>query len=224
MKKNNRMVKRLSYAFFALLLPVSAAADPTTAEQAEQVVSNWLALDQQPLGANLGTAVENVQAYNDENGEPLYYVVNLSPKGFVIVSGDDLVEPIIAFIPEGEYDPSNEKPLGALVSGDVPRRVQHVRAVQAAKGVAALQEAENNSLLKAQEKWDWLEQGGADTQFAQAAGLTTLSDIWVAPLLQSKWDQSTIPNTTIKLYNKYTPNNYVSGCVATAMSQVMRFF
>lgn len=226
MKNNKRMyqknVKKLSYAVFALLLPVSAAADPTTAEQAEQVVQNWLALDQQPLGANFGSKVENVQAYNDENGQPLYYVVNLSPKGFVIVAGDDYVEPIIAFIPDGEYDPSDKKPLGALVSRDVPGRVQHVRAVQAVKGAAALQEAENDSLLKAQAKWDRLEQEDADRQFIQAAGLDSIDDVRVAPLLQSRWGQSTVSG--INVYNRYTPNNYVSGCVATAMSQVMRYF
>ena len=37
--------------------------------------------------------------------------------------GDDLVDPIIGFVPLGVYDPSPTKPLGALVSRDVPGRI-----------------------------------------------------------------------------------------------------
>uniref|UniRef100_A0A7C4AGB7 DUF1080 domain-containing protein n=1 Tax=Fundidesulfovibrio putealis TaxID=270496 RepID=A0A7C4AGB7_9BACT len=40
-------------------------------------------------------------------------------------------------------------------------------------------------------------------------------------MVLSTWNQSSVGGSP--LYNLYTPNNYVSGCTATAMAQVLRF-
>jgi len=53
---------------------------------------------------------------------------------------------------------------------------------------------------------------------AKLAGSVTPSDIRVAQIVQSKWNQGS------GIYNYYTPSNYVCGCVATATAQLMRFF
>lgn len=60
--------------------------------------------------------------------EAIYYVVYLQPSGFVIVSTDDLVEPIIAFAGTGTYDPAPGNPLGALVTKDLKGRIDAVRS------------------------------------------------------------------------------------------------
>ena len=221
-----KKISRLSCVLF-VFLPASAGAVPTTEEQAERVVRHWLALDQRPLGAELGSVIAGVETYKDQDGQPLYYVVNLSPKGFVIISGDTEVEPVIAFAPQGKYDPSEAKPLGALVSRDLPGRVHTARASQAAGSSSISQKAAANVSMSAPQKWDWLGQETSDNIPLKAAGLSFISDVRVAPLLQSKWNQEGIYNSSwqyINLYNLYTPNNYPSGCVATAMSQVMRYF
>ena len=57
-------------------------------------------------------------------------MVYLNPAGFVIVSADDMVEPIIGFLPEGQYDPSPDNPLGAMVSQDLPGRVLAARQME----------------------------------------------------------------------------------------------
>ncbi|WP_417914397.1 C10 family peptidase [Candidatus Electronema sp. JM] len=221
-----KKISRLSCALF-VLLPASAGAVPTTAEQAERVVRRWLALDQRPLETELGSAIAGMETYKDQDGHPLYYVVNLSPKGFVIISGDTEVEPVIAFAPQGKYDPSEAKPLGALVSRDLPGRVHAARAAQAAGSSSIPQKAAANGSMSAPQKWDWLGQEASNNIPSKALGLPFISDVRVAPLLQSKWNQEGIYNSSwqyINLYNLYTPNNYPSGCVATALSQVMRYF
>lgn len=48
-----------------------------------------------------------------------------------------------------------------------------------------------------------------------------ISDLRVAPLLASKWNQEKAGGKPC--YNYYAPNNYPCGCVATAMGQVMRY-
>ena len=67
-----------------------------------------------------------VETFTDNYGEPVYYIVYLEPSGFVIVSADDLVEPIIGFADDGTYEPSPENPLGALVTNDLNGRMAAV--------------------------------------------------------------------------------------------------
>jgi hypothetical protein len=55
-----------------------------------------------------------------------------------------------------------------------------------------------------------------------SAGLASVSDVRVPPLVQSRWSQGDAGNGYC--YNYYTPYKYDSGCVATAMAQVMRYF
>jgi hypothetical protein len=73
-----------------LALPV-AIAGPTSDRDAASAVSAWLSIDDHPLGAPLGRTVGYVQAFTDDLGRPLYYVVYVRPSGYVIVSADDLV-------------------------------------------------------------------------------------------------------------------------------------
>jgi predicted outer membrane repeat protein len=174
----------------------------------------------------------NVDTFLDADGQPTYYVVNLYPSGFVIVSADDMVEPIIAFADDGTFVPSLDNPLGALVSGDIPGRVAAARALQAAIGGYAQKKVPNKyresfekTGAKAQGKWGRL-QDYADKM--QVMGLSGISDMWVAPLVQSKWSQRM--ESGLSCYNYYTPPyapntpaNYPCGCIATAMAQLMRF-
>ena len=81
------------------------------------MVSGWLkASPSSRSGTALGRQVTKIETYTDDKGNPIYYIVYLQPNGFVIVSGDDLIEPIIGFAQEGIYDPSPDNPLGALVT------------------------------------------------------------------------------------------------------------
>jgi len=112
--------------FFLLQLCSGLWALPTTAYEAEMAVAGWLKVDPQPLEMTLGRQVRQVQTFTDDYGEPVYYIVYLEPSGFVIVSADDMVEPIIGFADDGSYDPSFENPLGALVTNDLNGRMAAV--------------------------------------------------------------------------------------------------
>ena len=125
------IIKRRSIIFpvilTLLLLCSNVSARPTTAEEAEAVVSGWLRAAPQPLGTNLSRRVLDVDIFIGDGGEAAYYVVNLQPTGFVVVSADNLIEPIIGFSNDGTYDASSENPLGALVGGDMNGRIAAVR-------------------------------------------------------------------------------------------------
>ena len=118
------------FAFCALLLFFTDAyAKPVSSKQAKKAVTGWLQLNPSPLSSTLGGQVENVETFSDSTGMAVYYIVHLESTGYVIVSADDLIEPIIGFVSQGEYDPSEDNPLGALVGRDMAARVASIYAV-----------------------------------------------------------------------------------------------
>jgi hypothetical protein len=207
----------VSVAFLVTLLLCSGLrARPTTADEAAMAAAGWLRADPQPLGTTLGRRVMNVETFTDGGG-PAYYVVYLQPSGFVIVSADDLVEPIIGFAGDGTYDPSFRNPLGVLVTNDLSGRIAAVR------GTFNLQmEVEPDRAGSPRSKWRQLIDlaESSEGEF-ELMGLTYPGDIRVIPLVQSEWGQATACGQYC--YNYYSPSHYPAGCVATAMAQLMRY-
>lgn len=224
-----KLLALLIPAFLSLLLlcPSNVWAKPMNRGQAEKVVKGWLKIDPNPLQTHLGSQIGRVDVFCDDDREPVYYVVYLEPSGFVIVSADDLVEPIVAFADDGIFDPSDDNPLGALVSRDLPGRIAAARNFQAMAGgghqktkATGKQTALEKACLKAQGKW---------TEFndysdrAEAMGMPSISDVRVAPMVLSEWGQTWVCYESWYCFNYYTPNHWPCGCVATAMAQLMRY-
>ncbi|WP_428564660.1 MAG: C10 family peptidase [Solidesulfovibrio sp. DCME] len=210
------MRRVLLFMLFGLWIacwPARLWAEPVGQADAREVVVGWLALEAQPLGVRLGDGVAAVASFAGDDGSPAYYVVSLAPAGFVVVPADDAVEPILAFSATGAYDASPETPLGALVGGDVPHRVAWARAHPARRGASG-----DSTQQAAQAKWVRLKTGSG----TRSVGLDSLSDVRVAPLVASTWNQSFGPDGK-DTYNLFTPNRYYCGCTATAMAQVMRY-
>jgi len=172
-----------------------ALGEPVTADQARTLVVRWLGQDGRPLGTGLPQEVGRVETYSNADDVPVYHVVCLNPEGFVIVAGDDRIEPIVAFASAGKFDPSTDTPLGALVASDLPERLARAAG-------------------DATDKWDRLMSGEAP-----ATAAPSVSDERVPPIVASRWSQSSAGGGYC--YNYYTPEHYVCGCVATAMAQVM---
>jgi hypothetical protein len=215
-----------------IVLPAFASvsmAAPTSAAQARKVAHGWLRLEARPLGANLGAKVDRVETFPDSQGQPAYHVVYLDPTGFLIVSADDDVEPIVAIVSGDTYDPSPDNPLREMVENDVPVRVAAARMAAAppVTGVAPAGQAGpvvRRGLSQSNAKWQRLaaDQGVTSDPLPPPGSAGSISDVRVAPLTQSHWDQSTACGTYC--YNYYTPNHYVCGCTATAFAQVLRYY
>jgi hypothetical protein len=223
-RRNARLSLLLAWAtcLWWALCPAAPLARPTSSAEAGALAAHWLAREATPLKAHLSGKPDRTQTYKNTNGSPAYHVISLAPEGFIVVAGDDLVEPIVCFSPEGHYDPSPANPMGALVSQDLAARVARVQVRQ--KVAAAL--ANDEDEIQARAKWaSLLRPRSAKMDAASAA----LSDPRVAPLLASKWSQ-TVAGKNQACFNYFTPtgvgvpNNYPCGCVATAMAQLMRFY
>ena len=216
---------------------VRAGAVPMNANQAAKVVKGWLKANPQPLQTNLGGQIDCVQTFAGADGEPIYYIVNLLPQGFAIVSADDLVEPVIGFSAGETYEASQDSPLVTLISRDLPSRLAVVRRNQKAsrlgeKNLTPSAKALQKACAKAKDKWARLGRDGESAKKGGASGSFTdpgeieftasrISEVRAGPLVRSRWHQTTACNTN--LYNYYTPENFPCGCVATAMSQLIRY-
>ncbi|NQT00424.1 MAG: C10 family peptidase [Planctomycetes bacterium] len=249
---------------------VGAEARPTTAEEAAIAVRGWLSTRPRPLGTRLSRDIICVEAFANETGDILYYIVSLDPSGFVIVPSDDRIEPIMGFAQNGTYDPSPDNPLAALLINDVNRRLSIATILdqQTSLNTVAIDLATTETdgqQTDTQRKWHRLIEGAtAFPAEVRLMSVTTgqIDDLRVAPLVKTRWDQTTcwMETTDVKgthmvdsgvaCYNFYTPpsdpgdpcdyllpaeysgvpgtygdpNNYPSGCVATAMAQVMRYY
>jgi hypothetical protein len=195
-------------AMLLLQLGSSLWAVTTTAYEAEMAVKGWLRIDPQPLGAALGPYVRRIDTFANEYGEPVYYIVYLEPSGFVIVSADDLVEPIIGFAEEGVYDSSPGSPFGRLVTNDLNRRVEAIRNTY-----GLLSQSAQTTVTNTQMKWNYfmsLAEASESEISLMAVEPETVSDVRVAPLVKSIWGQ--VDACGFDCYNYYTPNKYPCGC------------
>ncbi|MCE1229157.1 MAG: C10 family peptidase [Firmicutes bacterium] len=192
-------------ALTLLLASGALLARPVSESQIHQAARAWLARNGAPLQATLGRDVLEVRTHRDEAGRARFHEVRLSPGGFLIMSSDDRVEPVIAFAEGEALDTSSESHLYLLLKRD-PRLQPEALS---AKDPQDLKLATPNP-------WKAL----VEDQVLMASR-SSVTDVRVAPLVKSKWNQSTVSGYYV--YNYFTPNHYVCGCVATAMAQLMRF-
>ena len=203
---------------FFVLLSSNLLAAPTTADDAEMLVKGWLKADPKPLDTNLGDQVKKVETFTNDSGEPVYHIVYLEPNGFVIVSADDLVEPVIGFTDGSTYDPSVDNSLGALVTNDLNGRITIARST-----FGSLSTNSQSPVTDTQKKWNYLIglAGTSGGSFNLMEAHESLSDVRVAALVKSYW--GTLESCGSPCYNYYTPNNYSCGPVASRMAQIMKY-
>jgi hypothetical protein len=166
----------------------------------------------------MGVRPTQVKAFKDSAGNIDYFVVSLEPSGFAVVAGDDLVEPIIAFASQGTFDPIPQNPLYVLLNRDLPGRLAEAREKEDQARVQKRQFSPRGLHRRARGKWELLQAMNASPS-ASASSLVSFSDLRVAPLVLTRWDQGNVNGSPC--YNLYTPVYYLSGCVATAMAQLL---
>ena len=157
------------------------------------------------LGATLGTLPTAVKEHRFD--EARCFSVRMYGGGTVFLAEEAETASVVAFTSNDlDLDTLDDRsPLKALLKRDAQVRVSRVLAFKVAEAsMATTATMGASSLLLA----------------TTSAGRSEPGDVRVAPLVESQWSQDYAYGK--KCYNHYTPSNYVCGCVATAMSQVMR--
>ena len=223
---------------FLLMAEVLGAA--LSGEDAKTAVGGWLKISPAPLNAELSPMVDSVCSVTNDSGGVMYHVVSLTSEGYVVCSADRDVEPIVMFSASGHYDSSLQNPLRAfLVRGITARLPKEVAAVDPVKTETVEVDVKGAVVVSAASmKWDRLLAVGAPVEslstdtaqsVAMASAVASVNDLRVDSFVQTLWNQKTASGAAC--YNYYTPpndpgdpNNYPSGCTATAWAQLMRYF
>ena len=188
---------------FSLLLALSlvAMARPVSQDAARRVAQAWM----QGQGMKNPAALQDITAQTPFTE---FYLFAAPGGGFVIVSGDDCVRPVLAYSVETRFMVENmpQHVVGFLMSYEKEIRWHKSHQEDAGQATGALRKGPG--LQRAE--WRALLDGVAPQPSLAV----------VSPLLTTTWSQS-------PLYNNLCPSDTagqaVTGCVATATAQVMKY-
>lgn len=133
------------------------------------------------------------------DGNPAYYVFNINQHdGFVIVAAEDNARPIIGYATEGNFIvPASHTAISKWLKWRE-------------REIALIRTNYNHPDVSITSEWN-------KYTASQAQGNTRSTMSSVSPLLTTTWDQS-------PYYNDSCPGGSVTGCVATAMAQIMKYW
>ncbi|HXB12792.1 MAG TPA: C10 family peptidase, partial [Bacteroidia bacterium] len=188
------MNKNLLLAFSLFVFTGIINAKPVSVSFAQTVATNFYNQNTHAPVSKLTLAYEEKSL----TGDPLFYVFNInSNSGFVIVSAEDAMMPVIGYATEGSYVAPQ---IGGNMYYWMHDFATHINYIKTQNIKAS---------PKISEEWyNYQNNINANAHRAHAA---------VSPLCKTTWDQP-YP------YNAMCPGNSVTGCVATAMAQVMRYW
>jgi hypothetical protein len=181
--------------FFFLISFLSAFltnAQTVSFREAQQVATHFFGASKMELSSF------HIQT---EGKDTLAYFFN-SAKGFVLISGDRNIVPILAYSLESRYEAQQIVPAAEMWFNHY---YSQIRELKGSKTVN----------IKAQEAWEQILSGSASKTDEEE----------VRPFITSKWGQE-------DRYNFYCPRDpsgsfngrAVTGCVATAMAQILYYF
>ncbi len=180
---------------FSLFVSIGVMnAKPIPVSVAQRVASNFYA-------QNSKTAVSGITlAYTETTNTigTLYYAFNVN-SGFVIIAADDAISPVLGYSTEGNYVVPQP---GTNAYFWMQNEASHITYIKQQNFKASTQVSE---------EWNALQN---NTRLSHRALHAPIS---VAPLCATTWDQP-YP------YNTMCPGGSVTGCVATCMAQVMKYW
>jgi len=186
----------------------SAFAADVTMQDAQNVAVNFFRIK---LGNSAPRTITATLKYTRTEADNIvdFYAFDMSPvKGFVIISATDNDQPVIGYSTESFFLTDFSK-IG--LSNLLNRWSQELHYVKLFNVIAT---------PKAASSWAAYRQGVAPV----SEKATT-----VGPLCQTTWSQENDYGSGPNLYNNYCPggtgtNQAVTGCVATAMAQIMKYW
>jgi hypothetical protein len=200
-----KKMKKISFLCICLAIVSCLKGASVDVETASRVARNSFYEQINSLHSVDFSSIQPSLAYTCiEQSEIYYYIFNIPDSGFVIVSADDAVMPVLGFSFEGIYISENQPPAFIRWMEDYKDQIKIVKE----KGYTASVNIAN--------EWQRL---------SKQSPVALRSIKSVLPLLHSKWNQG-------KFYNEYCPvdslcpadGHTYAGCVPTAAGQIMNYY
>ena len=194
-------MKKYLMSLLALVLGIGMVyANPVSVSQAKFVGQQFVQTNFEQSRQSQDLTL--VYTGSSTRGEACFYVFNVGDHGFVMVSADDFYRPIVGYSDNQNFDAENINPeLGYMLNELIAGRSGRNTGVAVPEVAAEWQSVMNSGAL--------MSRNGGREQFN---------------LVQTQWDQGSP-------YNYYCPQaaggpggRVYAGCVATAMSQMMKYW
>jgi hypothetical protein len=229
------------HAFHALLLllflSVSGVSTTAFAAQVPQeliktVANNFLQYQVANFGTWAGSQSPSVDSITLVEHElaPIVYNVSVKPNGFLLIPYYDEFSPVVLFSKTARFEPARVKEANSFASWILPEMTTTYKNIQRYRATVEAGSTFNSSAETPTAKaWAFFTQPTTQLKTSNAADTNYVT---VGPLLSTRWDQGD-DNTAPYTYNLYTPagtgergtcTHTVTGCVATAWSQVLRYW
>lgn len=194
--QNHLSMRRNILVILALMLGITTLqAKPVDMGRAQRLGLNFIQHKAQ-FSKNAVQSLDLAYTFRAENGMATAYAFNFDG-GFVIVAADDVSSPIIGYSDQGNFDYPTAPDGLLFMLGEHSRGIE----MMVNQGVAT-----PNDILC---RWKNLEAYG---RLNPEKGTAV-----VGPLVQQRWDQGSP-------FNMYSPGGCPTGCVATAMAQLMKYW
>ena len=187
-------------SLLALVLGIGMVqANPVSVDQAKSVGQMFVQANFEQSRQSQDLTL--VYTGTSNRGEACFYVFNVGEQGFVMVSADDFYRPIIGYSHEHNFDSNINPELGYMLNKLIAYRSGRLTGNAVPQVAAEWQSVMNSGKM--------ISRNGGRREFH---------------LVQTQWDQGSP-------YNYYCPQasggpggRTYAGCVATAMSQVMKYW
>jgi PKD repeat protein len=193
----------MALAIFAMNGQVCAG---TISQQTAQTVATIFFKTKAPSNGNAVLTATLNHTQTEADGIVDFYVFDISPvTGFVIVSADDNSVPIIAYSTEGHFN-ANAQKIGVSYWMNHTAQKLHY---------AILNNIQADTKIKS--LWNSYRSGTNSASGRRSAAVT------IGPLLTTNWNQEPYYNSLCP-FNSTDNQRCVTGCVATAMAQIMKYW
>ncbi|TAF73696.1 MAG: T9SS C-terminal target domain-containing protein [Bacteroidetes bacterium] len=215
-------MKKSITLFSSILLTINLFAEQVSPEKAVSIAKNFIT--QQSSNANARTSgeldfeqvfpkINSKNKRSEQNSLPTpYYIYNFNNNGgFIIIAGDDASMPILGYSFEGFYNDTIISPQFAKWMEGYKNQIRYIKENQ----ITPTKEITN--------KWAELQSNKKSNSNSREEETQS-----VAPLIQTKWNQNPYYNNLCPRKFNWLTLSYeeraVTGCVATAMAQIMKYW
>ena len=193
-------MKKIFFGLAALMLSMTVLAERVSQEDAALVANNFMNVGNTVSGVQKAPAKKMVLKKAATASENQYYVYeNANGEGWVMVAANDVAHPILAYSNTGTFRTDNQPANLKVWLRGYDRQI--TRAAQDENYVANEQ---------VQNEWKTLRKGANPVKAA----------VVVSPLIKTGWDQDSPYWNSCP---QKSGSRCYTGCVATAMAQVMNY-
>ncbi|RLA76021.1 MAG: hypothetical protein DRG30_03745 [Epsilonproteobacteria bacterium] len=222
---------RILFTFLLMAIGLNLFAQPVSLQESENVAKNWMLLKTGKHFSVQKTLAPTNEVKNSSD-QAQTRIIKLSPNAWVVVSGDDVVQPILGY-GESSMDLSSQPPgfKDWIANADLQIKAGLKQSTQTSTATQS-----NAKKQKIADEWKRLKvdtKTFIDQDLQNRKPTSTVTSSTIQPLLWMGggsetsgiiWDQSPYYNAKCPFDSRDVSGHAVVGCTATAMSQIMRYY